>query len=184
MFSRAVITFMGTSAAAGRPMQKITSLYACLFFLLLYMPCFQCATKKVNFHLFCAYSLFFRQIIFVLRSLFINFALPVGCIPTHTTLDIAFFQKIFLTNRRRSCILNLNSKTNRYDDREKVPSGRSRELPGGARQCRAGGCHWPLSISAETALFRRKRVSSPLPERRDSSGQAPGRCRKWAWICQ
>ena len=71
-----------------------------------------------------------------------------------------------------------NSKKSRYDDREKVSPGRFRELPAAARQCRAERCHWPSSISAETATFRRERVSSPLPERRDSSegkiGPMPG----------
>ena len=87
-----------------------------------------------------------------------------------------------LTKREKAHILNSNSKANRYDDREKVQSQRFRELPGAVRQHEAAGRHWPSSISAEAAArLRRKRDSSPLPERRDSSGR-PDRCRKRAFF--
>ena len=79
-----------------------------------------------------------------------------------------------LTNFRRSCIVSPNSKSSKYNDREKVPPRRFRELPAAARQCKPAGRHWPSSICAESPPgFRRKRVSSPLPKRRDSSGM-PG----------
>ena len=82
-------------------------------------------------------------------------------------------KKMGLTNDRRSCKVTPNRKQNRYDDREKISPERYRELPGAARQRKRGRCYWPLSTSAEPAsLVRRERVSSPLPERRNSSSGA------------
>lgn len=67
-----------------------------------------------------------------------------------SALFVPKLRNFLLTSRFSSCILMFNSKMNRYDDREKVFSGRFRELPGGARQCGEDRRHWPSSISAET----------------------------------
>ena len=90
-------------------------------------------------------------------------------------------ENLSLTNGKKYGILFPNSKRNRCNDREKILSGRFREPPVAARRRGGEGCHWPSSSFAETAArFRRRRVSSPLPRRRDSSG-APDRCRKRAY---
>lgn len=76
--------------------------------------------------------------------------------------------------------LKAQQKTRKRDDREKILFVCFREPPDAARRCGGEECHWSSSGSAETgSRFRRGRNSSPLPKRRDSSGE-PDRCRKRA----
>ena len=71
----------------------------------------------------------------------------------HMRKKMPFKKRKFALDKREGILyFSCNRKTNRYDDREKILSGSSRELPDGARQCGREGCHWPSSISAETLV--------------------------------
>ena len=77
-----------------------------------------------------------------------------------------------LTNLSESCNL-LKKQTAQIRGQGKSSPGALQRAAGCCEAARRGGRHWPSSISAETGLrFRRERVSSPLPERRDSRGGA------------
>ena len=79
-------------------------------------------------------------------------------------------KNFLLTKGLKSCIVFSNSKTTKCDDREKVLSKTLQRAAGRCEAVGRGGCHWPLSIFAETGGSG----GDGLPHRYQRGGIRPG----------